>query len=168
MKMKEKTNPRKANPISTKGFFLKTDKKPLKSDKGWRLLEHTADIRLEVHGATLEDLFINAARGFTDLILPDSEVTSQTESEISLEADSAEELLVDWLRELLFLHQTRKLVMIDAQMITFSETNLEARVSFGIDPPDFEPSLEIKGVTYHGLSIVETGEGYSAKIVFDI
>ena len=154
--------------MSTKGFFLKTEKKHLKSDKGWRLLEHTADIRLEVHGATLEDLFINAALGFTDLILPDTKLTSQTEVEIRLEADSAEELLIDWLRELLFLNQTRKLAMIDAQMITFSETNLEAKVSFGINPPDAEPSFEIKGVTYHGLSIVKNSEGYSAKIVFDI
>jgi SHS2 domain-containing protein len=166
--MKRKTNPRKSNPISKKGSFLKTDKKHLKSDKGWKLLEHTADIRLEVHGATLEDLFINAALGFTDLILPDTKLTSQTEVEISLEADSAEELLVDWLRELLFLHQTRKFTMINAQMITSSETNLEAKISFGINPPEVEPSLEIKGVTYHGLSIIKDSEGYLAKIVFDI
>ena len=153
--------------MSTKGFFLKTEKKHLKSDRGWTLLEHTADIRLEVHGATLEDLFINAALGFTDLILPDTKLTSQAEVEIRLEADSAEELLIDWLRELLFLNQTRKLAMIDAQMITFSETDLEAKVSFGI-PPDAEPSFEVKGVTYHGLSIVKNAEGYSVKIVFDI
>lgn len=152
----------------TKGFFLKTDKKHLKSDKGWRLLEHTADIRLEVHGATLEHLFINAALGITALILPDTKLTSQMEMEIRLEADSAEELLIDWLRELLFLNQTRKFAMIDAQMITFSENDLKAKVSFGINPPDIEPSFEIKGVTYHGLSIIETSEGYSAKIVFDI
>ncbi len=161
-------NPLKANQISTKGFFLKTDKKRPKSDKGWRLLEHTADIRLEAHGATLEELFINAALGFTRLILPDTKLTSQKEMEICLEADSAEELLVDWLRELLFLNQTRKFAMVNAQMIAFSESNLVARISFGINPPEVEPSFEIKGVTYHGLSIVKGSEGYSAKIVFDI
>lgn len=96
------------------------------------------------------------------------EWTSQTEMELRLEADSAEELLIDWLRELLFLNQTRKFAMINAQMITFSETNLRAKISFGINPPDFEPSFEIKGVTYHGFSIVRISEGYSAKIVFDI
>jgi len=154
--------------MSTKGFFLKTDKKHLKSDKGWKLLEHTADIRLEVHGATLADLFINAALGFTALILPDTKLTSQMEMAIRLEADSAEELLIDWLRELLFLNQTRKFAMIDAQMITFSETDLGAKVSFGIIPPDAEPSFEIKGVTYHGFAIVKDSEGYSARIVFDI
>jgi SHS2 domain-containing protein len=166
--MKRKTHPRKANPISTKGFSLKTEKKHLKPDKGWRLLEHTADVRLEAHGAALKDLFINAARGFTDLILPDTELTAQTEVEMSLEADSAEELLVDWLRELLFLHQARRFVMTDAHMIALSENDLKAKVSFGINPPDVEPPLEIKGVTYHGLSIVEKNEGYLVKIVFDI
>ena len=151
-----------------KGFFLKTDKKPLKTDKGWSLLAHTADIRLEAHGATLEDFFINAARGLTALISSNKKLTSHSDVEISLESDSAEELLIDWLRELLFLHQTRKLAMIKVQMITLSENDLRAKISFGIDRADVEPPFEIKGVTYHGLSIVETSEGYSAKIVFDI
>jgi SHS2 domain-containing protein len=100
--------------------------------------------------------------------LPDRELTSRTEIEISLEADSAEELLIDWLRELLFLNQTRKFALIGAQMITLSETNLKAGVSFGINPPDVEPSFEVKGVTYHAFSIVKDSEGYSARIVFDI
>jgi SHS2 domain-containing protein len=166
--MKRKTNPRKINPGSKKGFFLKTEKKHLKSDKGWRLLAHTADIRLEAHGANLEDFFINAARGLTALISSNKKLTSNSDVEISLEADSAEELLIDWLRELLFLHQTRKLAMIKVQMITLSENDLRAKISFGIDQADDEPPFEIKGVTYHGLSIVKESEGYLARIVFDI
>jgi SHS2 domain-containing protein len=145
-----------------------TEGKYLKPEKRWKLLEHTADIRLEVYGATLEDLFINAALGFSDIILPEAELTPQTELEIKVEADSAEELLVNWLRELLFLNQTRKLIMTHAQIIVFAETNLLAKVSFADNPPDVESSFEIKGVTYHGLSILRNNEGYSARIVFDI
>ncbi len=144
------------------------EKKHLKPDKRWKLLEHTADIRLEVYGATVEDLFVNAALGFTDIILPEAELSSQTEIEIKLEADSAEELLVNWLRELLFLNQTRKLIVTYAQMVVFTETNLFAKVSFAINSAEVAPSFEIKAVTYHGLSIVEESYGYSARIVFDI
>ncbi len=156
------------SPSSRHGFSRITEEKYLKPEKSWKLLEHTADIRLEVYGATLEDLFINAALGFSNIILPEAELTSQTELEIKLEADSAEELLVNWLRELLFLNQTRKLIMTHAQIIVFTETDLLAKVSFTIIPPDVESSFEIKGVTYHGLSIVKNSQGYSARIVFDI
>ena len=142
--------------------------KYLKPEKRWKFLEHTADIRLEVYGATLEDLFVNAALGFTSILLPEAALSSQTEIEIELKAGSAEELLVDWLRELLFLNQTRKLIMTDARMVAFNETNLFAKVSFAIDSAEAESSFEIKGVTYHGLSIVEKSYGYSARIVFDI
>jgi SHS2 domain-containing protein len=145
-----------------------TEEKYLKPEKRWKLLEHTADIRLEVYGATLEDLFINAALGFSNIILPEAELTPRTELEIKVEADSAEEFLVNWLRELLFLNQTRKLIMTHAQIIVFTETNLLAKVSFADNPPDVEASFEIKGVTYHGLSIIKNSDGYSARIVFDI
>ncbi len=145
-----------------------TEENYLKSEKKWKLLEHTADIRLEVYGATLEDLFINAALGFSNIILPEAELISETELEIKVEADSAEELLVNWLRELLFLNQTRKLIMTHAQVILFTEIDLLAKVSFTIIPPEVESSFEIKGVTYHGLSIIKNSEGYSARIVFDI
>jgi SHS2 domain-containing protein len=145
-----------------------TEEKYLKPEKRWKLLEHTADIRLEVYGATLEGLFINAALGLSNIILPKAELTPQTELEIKVEADSAEELLVNWLRELLFLNQTRKLIMTHAQIIVFTETNLLAKVSFADNPPDVESSFEIKGVTYHGLSIIKNSDGYSARIVFDI
>ncbi|MGO9116412.1 MAG: archease [Desulfomonilaceae bacterium] len=160
--------PSRRSLLSRHGFSQITEEKYLKPEKSWKLLEHTADIRLEVYGATLEDLFINAALGFSNSILPEAELTSQTELEINVEADSAEELLVNWLRELLFLNQTRKLIMTHVQMIVFTETNLLAKVSFTINPPDVESSFEIKGVTYHGLSIVKNSQGYSARIVFDI
>ncbi len=139
-----------------------------KPDKGWRFLEHTADIRLEVHGDTLADLFLYAAAGLKNLISSDAEAVPETELEITLEAGTSEELLVDWLRELLFISQTRQLVMVQAQIKDLSEINLKARVYFGTKPSDVETSLEIKGVTYHGLSIEKNTAGYSARIVFDI
>jgi len=92
--MKRKMIPSKRSLLSTHGFSRMTEEKYLKPEKRWKLLEHTADIRLEVYGATLEDLFINAALGFSNIILPEAELTPQTELEIKVEADSAEELLV--------------------------------------------------------------------------
>jgi SHS2 domain-containing protein len=58
--------------------------------------------------------------------------------------------------------------MTHAQIIVFRETNLLAKVSFADNPLDVEASFEIKGVTYHGLSIIKNSDGYSARIVFDI
>ena len=123
----------------------------------------SGSLRRHVRGS-----FYQCRLGFSDLILPDSRIDVADRAGNKVEADSAEELLVNWLRELLFLNQTRKLIMTHAQIIVFTETNLLAKVSFADNPPDVESSFEIKGVTYHGLSIIKNSDGYSARIVFDI
>jgi SHS2 domain-containing protein len=139
-----------------------------KSDPGWILLDHTADIRMEVRGTDLEELFANAALGMTRLIAEESEVEPESELEFSLEAYTVEELLVDWLRELLFFNQTTGFILIQPKIVEVSRTVLKARILGRIKCPDEEPLTEIKAVTYHGLSVQVDDRGYSAKIVFDI
>jgi SHS2 domain-containing protein len=72
----------------------------------YRLLEHTADALVEVHGATLEERFENAAYALFDQITDASTIVPRGEVEVSVSADSREQLLVDFLQELLFLHDT--------------------------------------------------------------
>jgi SHS2 domain-containing protein len=146
----------------------KSRKSLKKTDPGWELLDHTADIRLAVHGATLEELFLNAWRGLTHLLAADAKVNADSEMIVSLDAETTEELLVDWLRELLFQNQTRKFVAVDVEIKELSGSCLHAKLRGGNPPSDFEPALEIKGVTYHGLFVEKTEEGYLAKIVLDI
>jgi SHS2 domain-containing protein len=139
-----------------------------KNDPGWRLLEHTADIRMGVHGSSLGELFLNAARGFTNLIAPESQDRPDTELELRLRADNIEELLVDWLRELLFHHQTHDFILVAADIEEISETIVKAKLSGRTRGSEEEPEIEIKAVTYHGLSVQKNDTGYAVTIVFDI
>jgi protein archease len=139
-----------------------------KNDLGWRLLEHTADIRMEVQGSSLGKLFLNAARGFTSLLATGLGGLPDTELELNLKADNVEELLVEWLRELLFRHETRGFILISAEIEDVSHTSLRANLSGRTRGPDEEPEIEIKAVTYHGLSVQKNDAGYAVTIVFDI
>ncbi len=143
-------------------------KEPTKTDPGWRLLEHTADIRMAVNGASLKELFLNAARGFTNLLAPGNRGIPDIELELSLEADNVEELLVDWLRELLFHHQTRGFILVSADIAELSDTTLMAKLAGRTRGSEEEPEIEIKAVTYHGLSVQKNDTGYAVTIVFDI
>ncbi len=143
-------------------------KEAITTDPGWRLLEHTADIRMEVRGATKEELFINAARGFTNLLAPETQGRPDTDLELNLRADNVEELLVDWLRELLYRHETQGFILVSAEIEEISDTTLKAKLAGRTRGPDEEPEIEIKAVTYHGLSVQKTDTGYAVTIVFDI
>jgi SHS2 domain-containing protein len=134
----------------------------------WKFLEHTADVRLEVYGATMEELFVNAAIGFTSLLACDAHIVAAAEFEVDLEAAEPEELLINWLRELLYQHETSGFVLSEAHLFIMSPRRLKARLVGGTRSPDDERDMEVKGVTYHGISLEKTDFGYSARVVFDI
>jgi protein archease len=143
-------------------------KESTKIDVGWTLLDHTADIRMAVHGSSVGELFLNAAQGFTSLLTRESRGLPDTDLEFRLEADNIEELLVDWLRELLFHHETRGFILVSADIKELSETTLRAKLAGRTRGPEEEPEIEIKAVTYHRLSIHKNDTGYAVTIVFDI
>ena len=92
-------------------------------DGGWRLLDHTADIRLEVWGTSLEKLFINAAKSLSTLLTSPTEPNSEEQIQVALEGGELDELLVNWLREILFFTQTRRIVVTEADIVELSEAS---------------------------------------------
>jgi SHS2 domain-containing protein len=86
------------------------------------------------------------------------------EREINLRSIDSETLLVDWLSELLYLHEMEGVVYIDFEILSASPAALQA-IARGTDR--WRPQTAIKAVTFNDLSIEKTGEGYTATIVFD-
>ncbi len=76
--------------------------------------------------------------------------------------------MVDWLREILFYNQARGWILVRPAIEELSDTALKGRLFFGIRPDEKQPDMEIKAVTYHGLSVEKDDRGYCAKILFDI
>jgi protein archease len=137
----------------------------------WKLLDHPADIRVEVYGKTLEELFLNAAHGLSKLLTGSIKVSdSRIEKILVLESDSSADLLVDWLREILFLFNSERFILRKASLKITEGISLESKLIGSILDPslELEDGLEIKGVTYHGLLLEEDSYGFVAQVIFDI
>jgi riboflavin kinase/FMN adenylyltransferase len=129
---------------------------------------HTAEIGLRVSGHDLAELFANAARGMWSLIVPDIEtIEPNITRTVELEAMDAEVLLVDWLSEHLYLHETEREVYSRFEIEGLSATQLQAKIH-GRPAEDVRLAKHIKAVTFNELSIEETDTGFSATIVFDV
>jgi len=139
-----------------------------KAEQRWRLLDHTADLRIEVYGASVEELLLNAGVALARILDPEPEIPPDRELDVVVEGETSEELLVDWLREILFQSETENFVLVSAEIIELAGSKLKARLLGVTRPPDTKPAEEIKGVTYHGLAIEEADSGYVARLVFDI
>jgi SHS2 domain-containing protein len=127
-------------------------------------VEHVADAALRVYGNDWSELLCNAALGMFSLIATWDDALPCSEDRISLRSLDAETLLVDWLSELLYLHEMRGLVYVDFDIIDASDNNLEA-VARGTER--WTPNTAIKAVTFNDLYITTTADGYTATIVFD-
>lgn len=137
-------------------------------------IEHTADLAIRAYGRDMKELFANAAYGMFALMAEPFGLSLRTkpsleeatrEREVSLEATDYESLLVDWLNELIYLHEVEGETYSQFTIETLSPAELKAHVTGG---PTKSKTKAIKAATFHELEVVKTNKGYEATIVFDV
>lgn len=140
----------------------------------YQVLEHTADIGLSVVARDLLSLFRDAAEGFFQLVtdvasLKKSPPVLSHDVEINFQEDNAEELLMHWLQELLFIFSVRHLVLVEYRFISLTPlmTKLKAK-AIEFDPKRHVSRHEVKAVTHHQFYVRQTSGGWEARIIFDI
>lgn len=129
-------------------------------------IEHTADVGIRAYGRTLDELFANAAEGMFSLVADLATVRPIGEIEVRVSADDAPTLLLHWLTDLLYVHETERLLFssFDAKV---GATSLVGHArGEGIDKSRHELKLAIKAVTRHRLT-VDLQKGI-AEAIFDI
>lgn len=131
--------------------------------------DHTADIGLRVTAATLEELFVEAARGLTSLLVENiDDVRPSLTETIRLVGSETDYLLFDWLNELLFRFETRRLLCCEF-VVRLSDQGLEATIrGEPSDPARHRLAHEVKAITYHGLSVQQTESGWQTELILDI
>lgn len=139
------------------------------SDMNYEILDHPADIRIRVFGSTLTELFINAAVAMMDIRSDRTQVRCEREMLIHVEANTTDELLVDWLQDILYLVETEKMLFREFRVESMSESEITGYgVGENIDFSRHELHYDIKAVTYHELKIKETEANLMVEILFDI
>jgi len=140
--------------------------------KEFEILEHTADIGIAAYGKTKREVFINAAKGMFEIISGGNKTLKENfYDKIKLEADNLEGLLFAWLNELLYIGETRLVILNKFQIKELSDFQIKAEVEgMKINPPSTKIEKEIKATTYHRLEIKKDEESglWRAQIIFDI
>ena len=131
--------------------------------------DHTADIGLRVEAASLEELFVEAARGLMSLLVENvDDVRPIAEESISLVGSEVDYLLFDWLNELLFLFESRSLLFGEF-VVRIDDAGLTATMrGEPCDRSRHRMAHEVKAVTYHGLSVDQTESGWRTELILDI
>jgi len=150
------------------------------------VVEHTADIGIQVYGKTLEELFENSAYGMFSQITDIEKVNPEEKVEVQVEGYDKESLLVNWLNELLYLSTTKKMFFSQFKVKSIFAKDAKGELpqrtqkkgelpkllawikGQKIDCKKHFCHLEIKAATYHNLKIEQNKEGYQTTIIFDV
>lgn len=135
----------------------------------FRVLEHTADIGFEAFGATREGVFRNAARALIDLIVDLDTILPCEEVPVQVEGPDPPSLLVNWLSEILYLHDAHGWLFCDFELRHLHDRSLSALArGEKFDPARHQAKLLVKAITYHQLALEQTPEGWRAQVYVDI
>ena len=135
----------------------------------YEIFEHTADFGIRARAGDLNQLFADAAAGLFFLMTPNLEaVRTVEEVAFRVDGDSLEDLLHDWLAELLYTFHARRLVLADFR-VQVGPAGLTA-TSRGepLDPVRHEIAVEVKAVTWHALKVEQNPEGWLAEVIVDV
>ena len=135
-----------------------------------KFLDHTADVGIEVWEDTLEGIFRESARGMFSIICENLEEVECAE-EISGEVwgEDLEELLYNFLEELLFIFEVKRLILKDFHVKLEGERHLEyTACGEKVNPEKHRIATGIKSPTYHMMRIEKRNDKWWARIIFDV
>lgn len=144
----------------------------MKQKPNYRILPHTADLAIWAQGKSLAELFINLAYGMYQAMTGERiekfklQTANCKRQNFAVAGETKEDLLVNFLNELVFLADKNKLVIGGIKIEKISSQALSAKIS--ATPLSQSPKLDIKAATYHDLKIKEIGNHLETTVLFDI
>lgn len=139
--------------------------------KSYELIDHTADVGIRIKGSSLGDLFLKAAEALIDITFSTKKsIIPAIGVPLAIEADCVEQLLVRWLQEILFIYETRRLVLTQFWVDEIDERHLVGSAKgTKFDDARHSQKQDVKAVTYHQIEVKKDEDGsWYAKVIFDI
>jgi SHS2 domain-containing protein len=138
----------------------------------YNFVDHTADIAIEVTATSFKDLLQTAAKALLNLVLSEINYSSLTSKKLEYNAQSLEELLIEFLNELNFLILVKNWIFKSVAAYEIKRNNnffqLKMKIIGGkFKVKDSTIKTEIKAATFHNLEIQKVSKGFKTTIVLD-
>ncbi|WP_067050985.1 archease [Methanofollis ethanolicus] len=130
-------------------------------------LPHQADVRVRVRAEDCNALFAEAARAMFSIMYVTCD-EGEIERSITVTSDDIPSLMIDFLSELLFVSEVDRVVF---SSFDVSITGTSLTVTARGEPfarEKHQGGMEVKGVSYSGLTIFRDGEEFCSEILFDV
>ncbi|MBN1297911.1 archease [bacterium] len=133
-----------------------------------REIATTADTALQIRALSVSELFAAAGWGLSWLLIDPVIAAESVTREVDLSAGDLEELLVEWLTELLYIFDVDHLVFFEFELTVTEQRVVGCIRGFRFDPSRMALKTAVKAVTWHALSVRRSVRGCRAHILFDL
>jgi len=133
----------------------------------YRELDHTADVAIEVDGAVEEEVYARAALALGQMLAGGGPMTQQVERTMEPAGHDRVSQLIDLCRDVLAAFYDERLILCAIEVRLgppFSATGWFTKW----DPARHGEGVDVKAVTYGGARFEPQGDGWRARLIFDI
>lgn len=135
----------------------------------YKQLEHTADRMFEVTAKTFEKLLLDAGTGLIKTLAKIITVKPKIKKKIKISGNSEEELLFNFLEEIIFTKDSEAMVFRKIEDIKIKNNNVSfTLIGDKIDKEKQELGNDVKAITMHKFQLEKTKSGYKTTFIIDI
>ncbi|MBM3234046.1 archease [Candidatus Pacearchaeota archaeon] len=133
----------------------------------YKFLEHTADVKFQAYGKSLNEAFENSALALVEIMTKKTKIKSRLKKKIKVSGKDNSSLLYNFLEEFLFLYDSQSFVLSKINKIKIKGDKIEAEV-YGDNAGNYKISQDVKAVTYNSMFVKKLGNKFVAQVVLDV
>ncbi len=135
----------------------------------YQFLEHTADVKFQASGNTLEEAFKQSVLALEETISGDEKVLGQEEKQISLKGTDLENLLYNFLEEFLVLLDSEDFIFSEVKDIEIDEENFTMKATIlGDKATNYNFTNDVKAITYNEMFVKKEKDIWKTQVVLDV
>ena len=137
--------------------------------KKYRSFSRSSDLAVKIFGNSQAELFANSAFALFDLMTDVGKVEVRDRLSLEVEGVDRDDLMVNWMRELLYLYQGSGYLLKEFVVREVKDNYIRGDVSGEkFDPDRHEIQREIRAVVSHQSRMEKTGDQWTAQVVLEL
>ncbi len=138
-------------------------------EKRYLILNRSSDLAVKASGKTEGELVSSCAFALFDLMTDLEKVELKEHMPLEVEGVDCDDLIANWMRELLYLYQGSGYLLKDFQIREAKENLIRGEVrGEKFDPDRHEIRRDIHSVIPHQCRMQKTGDRWSAQVTFEV
>ena len=135
----------------------------------YRITKRQTELAVRITGNSQADLFVNSGFALFDVMTDVEKIEVKERVPLEVEGTDRDDLMVNWVRELLYLYQGSGYLLKEFKINEVKDTIVKAEVcGEKIDPDRHEIKQEIASVASHKSRMQKTGNQWIAQVIFEL